>query len=197
MKFSVKQTISLLLFFGFLCLQPVSPALAAQVGQEGIPTLAPTLPVELYTYTATPGLDGGIRHVVLEGQFLYNIAELYGVGLQEILTLNNLTEESIIHPGDELVIVRGGETLLGMGTQTPNPGELEATIMLPPTSSPTSDVMSRLILPEEITPEPTPGEQPGFFERVFSHDARFLAFGVIGLVVFGVVLLVISARRIH
>jgi hypothetical protein len=50
---------------------------------------------------------------------------------------------------------------------------------------------------EEKSIEATPIPQPGFFERVFSSGARFLALGVLVLVVFGVVLLVISSKRMQ
>lgn len=169
---------------------------AAELPQEeppaqGFPTQVPTLPVELYQFTATPGLDGGIRHVVLEGQFLYNIVELYGVSLDTILALNGLTAESVIHPGDILVIVKGGD--LPLETPTTEADLLETT----PSPTATEDVLDQLVLPEEITPEATPQEKLGFFERVFSSKAKFLALGVLALVLFGVVLLVISSRRIQ
>jgi hypothetical protein len=169
---------------------------AAELPQEeppaqGVPTQVPTLPVELYQYTATPGLDGGIRHVVLEGQFLYNIVELYGVSLDTILALNGLTAESVIYPGDILVIVKGGD--LPLETPTTEADLLETT----PSPTATEDVLDQLVLPEEITPEATPQEKLGFFERVFSSKAKFLALGVLALVLFGVVLLVISSRRIQ
>ena len=126
---------------------------AAELPQEeppaqGVPTQVPTLPVELYQFTATPGMDGGIRHVVLEGQFLYNIVELYGVSLDAILALNGLTADSVIHPGDILVIVKGGD--LPLETPTTEANLLETT----PSSTATEDVLDQLVLPEEITPEP-------------------------------------------
>jgi len=40
-------------------------------------------------------------------------------------------------------------------------------------------------------------EDPGVFNRIMNSDAKFLALGVLGLVIFGVVLLVISSRRIQ
>lgn len=169
---------------------------AAELPQEeppaqGVPTQVPTLPVELYQFTATPGLDGGIRHVVLEGQFLYNIVELYGVSLDTILALNGLTADSVIHPGDILVIVKGGD--LPLETPTSEADLLVKT----PSPTATEDVLDQLVLPEESTPEATPQEKLGFFERVFSSKAKFLALGVLALVLFGVVLLVISSRRIQ
>jgi len=53
-----------------------------------------------------------------------------------------------------------------------------------------------LKVPQE-NPEPTPTVESGFFQRVFSSNARFLALGVLALVVFGVILLIISSRRIQ
>lgn len=53
-----------------------------------------------------------IYHTVQEGQFLYNIAAIHGVDFETILTLNNLTAESIIRPGDELLIRPADEPLV-------------------------------------------------------------------------------------
>jgi uncharacterized protein YkwD len=57
-------------------------------------------PVEV----AEPREDGSIVHVVGEGQNPWDIAEAYDVPLSEILALNRLTDDSIIRPGDELII---------------------------------------------------------------------------------------------
>lgn len=176
----------------------LSPVFASNLLQETTPemqqqpTTAPTLPVELYSQTATPGLDGGIRHTVLDGQFLDTIAGMYGITLNELLTKNNLTADTIIFPGDILIIREGGEINLGQPTGTP---EAPALMLAPePTQTPTATVA--LVL-AELTPEPTPMEDPGVFNRIMNSDAKFLALGVLGLVIFGVVLLVISSRRIQ
>lgn len=195
-KYTLKHILPALLacclFFGFF-----SPVLARTAPQEATPealqqpTAIPTLPVELYSQTATPGLDGGIRHTVLDGQFLITIAEMYGITLNDLLTKNNLTAESIILPGDVLLIREGGEINLGQPTGTP---DAPAQLLTPePTQTPTPTLA--LVL-AELTPEPTPMEDPGVFTRIMSSDAKFLALGVLGLVFFGVVLLVISSRRI-
>lgn len=181
------------LFFWFQ-----SPAIAGSLSQESTPevqlqpTAVSTLPVELYSQTATPGLDGGIRHTVLDGQFLITIAEMYGITLNDLLTKNNLTSESLILPGDILIIREAGEINLGQPTSTPDaPAQ-----MLTPEPSPTPTPTLALVL-AEITPEPTPMEGPGIINRIMSSNAKFLALGVLGLVIFGVVLLVISSRRIQ
>lgn len=192
------MTKKILLFLGVLLLAALSVDGRASASDwrqdeppaQGTPTQVPTLPMELYQYTATPGPDGGIRHVVLDGQFLYNIVDLYGVTLNDILTLNGLTEDSVIHPGDILIIVKGGELPLETATETPPE---DAT----PSPTPTEDLVSLLVLPEETPPEASPQPSAGFFQRVFSSNAKFLALGVLALVAFGVVLLVISSRRIQ
>ena len=168
---------------------------AEPLGQEETPaaiaTAVPTLNQYLYSQTATPGLNGEIWHTVLPDQFLYHIVQLYGISLEDLLSLNNLTEESPIYPGDQLIIVKGGEMDLGQGTLTPELILTEST----PVPSPTSELALRNA--PEVNPEPTPTEETGFFQRVFSSNARFLALGVLVLVLFGVVLLIISSRRIQ
>ncbi|MEA4931832.1 MAG: LysM peptidoglycan-binding domain-containing protein [Anaerolineaceae bacterium] len=179
----------------FCCSSPVFARMPQQEptpAEPQQPTTVPTLPAELYSQTATPGLDGGIRHTVLDGQFLITIAEMYGITLNDLLTLNNLTVDSIILPGDILIIREGGEITLGEPTGTPDaPAQL-----LTPDASQTPTSTLALVL-AELTPEPTPTENPGVIARIMGSDAKFLALGVLGLVVFGVVLLIISSRRIQ
>ncbi len=156
-----------------------------------VETSVPTLNQNLYSQTATPGLNGEIRHTVLPDQFLYHIVQLYGIPLQDLLSLNNLTEDSPIYPGDQLIIVKGGETNLGQSTLTPE-------LTLPATTpQPSSTAPLALLKAPETEAEPTPTVETGFFQRVFSSNARFLAIGVLALVLFGVVLLIISSRRIR
>ena len=187
-----------LLLLGLTCgllLAYVFQAEAKPFTQEETPpavvTAVATLNQNLYVQTATPGLMGEIRHTVLPDQFLYHIVELYEISLQELLDLNGLTEESPIYPGDQLIIIKSEEIDLGQGTLTPESLVAEPT----PVPSPTSELILMKV-PEE-SPEVTPTLQTGFFQRVFSTNARFLALGVVALVLFGVVLLIISSRRIQ
>lgn len=197
MKIS-KQAFQIPLILSLLCglfLASLPQVNAESLGQAETPpavaTVAPTLNQNLYIQTATPGLNGEIRHTVLPDQFLYHIVQLYGITLQDLLSLNNLTEDSPIYPGDQLLIVKGGEMDLGQGTLTPELILPEVT----PAPSPTAE-MVLMKAPEENF-EPTPTVETGFFQRVFSSNARFLALGVLALVLFGVVLLIISSRRIQ
>lgn len=188
----------IILLLGLTCgllFAAVFHAEAKPLAQEETPsavvTAVPTLNQNLYVQTATPGLNGEIRHTVLPDQFLYHIVDLYGISLQELLDINGLIEESPIYPGDQLIIVKGGETDLGQGTLTPELVVAETT----PLPSPTSELMLMKAPEEDL--EVTPTVQIGFFQRVFSTNARFLALGVVALVLFGVVLLIISSRRIQ
>jgi LysM repeat protein len=74
---------------------------------------------------ATPREDGSIVHVVQAGQALYTIAVVYDVSLEAILAINGLTMDSVIYPGDEIIIQAG----LSPGpSPSPSPTELLATL---------------------------------------------------------------------
>ena len=171
----------------------VQARVVAQEGssEEAIATAEPPN-TQLYSQTATPRLNGEIWHTVLPDQFFYHIAELYGVSLNEILTLNGLTEDSPIFPGDELLIHEATDLTLGQGTITPETTPDGTELTPQPT-----ETLDLVFFVPEATEELTPTADLGFFERVFSSNARYLAFGVMALVLFGVVLLIISSRRIQ
>lgn len=163
-----------------------------QQEQQEAPTAVtvPTLPAELWTQTATPGPDGYIKHTILEHQFLWNISELYGVPLAEIYQLNNLTEDSITYPGDVLIIKKIEEPTT------------EPTETLAPLAS-TEEAAVAEAFALEPTPELTPTNavmpetSKGLLERVFTNNSRYLAYGIFALVILGVVLLIVSSRRIY
>ncbi len=71
----------------------------------GQASAAPLLPVQPVTL-AEPAEDGSITHTVEYGQTLWDIAESYEVPLSEIMALNRLTDDSVIQPGDAIIIVR-------------------------------------------------------------------------------------------
>jgi len=51
-----------------------------------------------------PDETGAIYHKVQPGQAAWTIAAQYGIELSELFERNNLTESSILHPGDVLII---------------------------------------------------------------------------------------------
>jgi len=78
--------------------QTASPnSRAALPGDE---TLQAVAPIQL----AEAGEDGGISHVVGSGQSFWAIAARYEIPLEQLYLFNNLTEDSVINPGDELII---------------------------------------------------------------------------------------------
>lgn len=58
------------------------------------------------TTTGTPGtaVPSGTTHIVQPGEWIWQIARLYGVDPQDIIDANNLTSPATIYPGQELII---------------------------------------------------------------------------------------------
>ncbi|MEJ2013135.1 MAG: LysM peptidoglycan-binding domain-containing protein [Anaerolineales bacterium] len=63
-------------------------------------------PAPLVTTTGTPGtaVPSGTVHIVQPGEWIWQIARLYGVDPQAIIDLNQLTSPATIYPGQELLI---------------------------------------------------------------------------------------------
>lgn len=83
-------------------------------------TLTPTITsTSTEIPTATP--DQPFQYTVLAGDSLFTIADQFQVEVVAIMLLNNLTNESIIFPGDVLTIPNPG---MGIPTPTPLPPNL-------------------------------------------------------------------------
>jgi len=95
-------------------------------------------PIPIYmVQTATPNVDGSIKHTVLSGQTLEGIAKAYGLSVTELKELNNLTGDAI-YVGDTLLIQLGntpGPTSAITSTVTPT---RRATSTHAPTRTPTA-----------------------------------------------------------
>ena len=76
---------------------------------------------------AEPKEDGSIVHEVEPGHTLIKIAEAYKIPLADLLALNNLTFDSIIYPGEKLIIrlseptPTATEVILPTATLAPRP----------------------------------------------------------------------------
>jgi len=81
-------------------------------------------------------------HIIKAGQSLWLIAALYDLTLEQLLELNGLTTDSVIRPGEELII--------RLPTPTPPPTET-------PMPSPTST--ADLSLASNLSPSPTSGSE--------------------------------------
>jgi LysM repeat protein len=87
-----------------------------------------------------PDAQGAIYHEVQPGQTAWTIAAYYDVDLSELLALNGLTQESVLHSGDRL-LVRPPDSLpvsanSESATQTAAPQPEHATIEAAPTTTP-------------------------------------------------------------
>lgn len=96
---------------------------------------------------ASPNPDGSIVHVVESGQALILISQAYSISLPDLLSLNGLTQESIIRPGDEILIKAADVTPTSVPTETsiPAPATPTSTDMIaPPTAIATKAAVSTL-----------------------------------------------------
>jgi hypothetical protein len=102
---------------------------------------------------ATPNIDGSIVHVVQYGQFLENIANAYGIPLQDLLAQNYINQNTVIFPGDKIVIEPSTtQNTLPTGTGPPSQ---TGTSISNPTGSPSRTPTTQLKRPT-TTPSPIP-----------------------------------------
>jgi len=81
--------------------------------------------------TSTPDPEGNIYYVVQPNDSLWSIAARSGIRLQELLDLNDIEEDSVVNPGDQLLIGRV------IPTETPTPDIPIPTLPPPvPTETP-------------------------------------------------------------
>lgn len=155
-----------------------------QPAQEG-ESAAVTQPPSIGWETAIPEGDGSIVHIVKSGQTLVGIATVYGIPLPDLLTLNGLTMESIIQPGDRILVRQADSTAVpatstdtvrsSSAAQTPHPSRTPSPVPSP--------VISATTLP---SPDPTgiaPASGPGFhFDGMLAGliIAALVSFGLIG-----------------
>jgi uncharacterized protein YkwD len=135
--------------------------------------------------TSTPAADGSITHVVQPGEGLSGIADAYDITLQELLTLNGLAENSLIRPGDKLVIREAQPA-----TETPLPSSTPTEPIPTSTPRPTRTPTLRPAASPTPLPSPTPTPVPLALGAVIEN---VLPVVILLLAVAGVVLMVIGA----
>ncbi len=152
--------------------QPYTPG-------PGLPAPGTLSPSEFImpVYTVTPQPDGRVIHTVQSGQTLWSIAIAYGVKIEDLQRLNNLSGNTI-YEGQKLFITR-----LPTATPTPPPPTLTPTLWPTATLPPTGT----------FTPSPQPTPTPIQARQVFNQGwpvvigvlavfllAALIAFGLSG-----------------
>jgi uncharacterized protein YkwD/LysM repeat protein len=122
---------------------------------------------------ATADADGRIIHEIQTGQTLWTIAAAYEVEVADLLELNNMTAQSFIFPGQELIISLDG-------SPAPSAESSEA----PATDSPTRTLQPTSTPGPTRTPTATPTPEP---ERVQLENSLSR-----GLVMAGVVIVFLA-----
>jgi murein DD-endopeptidase MepM/ murein hydrolase activator NlpD len=107
------------LSLGLLVLLLLLPLAAMAQEPTSEPVQEPTVSAE-----TDPPVDQPIRHIIEEGESLYYIADLYGTTVAALLYLNNLTEESLLFIGQELIV--SGD--VPEATPVPDSAEIDPTI---------------------------------------------------------------------
>ena len=135
-----------------------------------------------------PDESGAIYHEVQPGQTAWTIAAQYGVDLAELLKLNGLTEDSILHPGDVLTIRA--------------PDAPTSTPTVTPTSIPATDTPTKTPQPVQATESPTgtdalADQNQGRISNDFvSSSGYFWPLGVgVGVILLASVFIVIRSRK--
>jgi uncharacterized protein YkwD/LysM repeat protein len=164
----------------------VGSSLSQPLTQGVADTPGPTQELILGVQTVTPGADGSIVHVVQLGESLYSIADAYELTLPELLTLNGLAENSLIRPGDKLII-RAAQP----ATATPEPSSTPTVPIPTPTRRPTRTPTLR------PAASPTPKESPLSTPTPLPVDpgailGNVLPVAIVLLAVVGVVMVIIG-----
>lgn len=90
----------------------------------------------------TPASDGNYYHIVKSGEYLARIADLYDVNLSELMAWNGLTSNSIIHPGQQLLL-----RITPPPTITPTPPVHPSSTIIQTLANPKSTLESTTPLP--------------------------------------------------
>lgn len=150
---------------------PGAPTPGGNATPVGGATPGPTAVAYDPFVVSTPRGDGAIIHIVGYGQTLIGIANTYEVEVAELLTLNGMTPDSVIYPGEE-IIIRAGSTL----TTTVSPTNSA------PTGTPSATVTQRRQSPTpraSFTPRPTSTPTPTVTPIPISIGRERLVVGVV------------------
>ena len=156
-------------------------------GSGVVPTPVPPPPTAEPVIVSTPNADGAVIHVVGHGQTLLQIALAYGVPLQDILRLNGLTENSLIYPGQKILIRVGATptpTLAPTPTGEPSPtpaSSASPTASLTAAAPTATSTAARLPSPTPESNADAPGRPLLLWGLAGALLAGALAYGLMAL----------------
>ena len=160
-----------------------------------LPTVVAIEPIAI----ATPAEDGSIQHVVALGQFLENIANAYEIELDELLALNGLTGQSVIYPGDKLLIQEGSalptdsiRTITPTIEPEPTASPTIAATEAPVQSTPTPIPLAMNTLPQQVPATQISTEAAGAADNRVGN-ADYLLYAVFGLAVAGTAMILLGS----
>ena len=131
-----------------------------QLGAVGETAVTPTLSLATSAPDSMPANadtpepqpdDQPLTHVVRAGETLGSISEFYDVSIDDIMTVNDISNPNILSVGDALIIPVGG-----VPTATPPPTETPITNILP-SPIPTEELIAGGEVDVEITAVAGPG----------------------------------------
>lgn len=136
MEISINRRPALILIIGLILSGLAAAPPRQDMTPEGSPTTDPaaedTLPIAPPAWVSpTPDETGAIVVIVQPGESLWIIAARAGLTLADLLALNGLTEQSVINPGDRIIIGQAAPEVATPEEAAP------ATPLPPPTLRPT------------------------------------------------------------
>jgi len=158
-----------------------------QIGQKllidpGNATPSPTPRPLSAVEQLTPASDGNYYHTVESGENLAWIAELYEIGLSDLLTWNGLDSNSIIRPGQQLILRVTPPVI-----ETPSPEPQTPTSTATQTVVPLTSTMIMETLPITENQIKKTSSQPGLSQVA----GPFL----IGLVIVVLIVILLASRK--
>ena len=139
-------------------------------------------------FMGEPDESGAIYHEVQSGQAAWTIAARYGIELADLLALNNLTEHSILHPGDVLMI-RPPDPITSTPTITPITKSSTAT----PTQTPAQAQLTEVPIQLNNLTDQNPDEST--YESANSNVYSILLVVGLGLALLVSAIIVVRLRK--
>ena len=169
----------------------VSGSTSGETGGE-IPAI-PNNPVQ----EAEPSEDGSVVHTVQTGQTLWTIAAVYDIPLDQLLELNDITQDSLLQPGQE-IIIQPPEGTEPTNALTVDPTATASETAPIPSPSTTSQARSTTSPSSENIPIPTRFAPTSAQDSTNKSEGGLSTIGIIAvgmIVIYAVIILIAATFR--